>query len=105
MNPNEIGAAAIIGFYTPHVLQWLKRQPWFPLMKQGEAALNRATAWAVAVLTSLGIHWTVQTAADGSGSLMLMWPHLTVLGVTADILRQYAIQKWSYATTVGDHPQ
>jgi hypothetical protein len=38
-------------------LQWLKAQPWFPLVADGKGKLNRIVAAFVAFCTSLGVHF------------------------------------------------
>ena len=42
---------------TVGALQWLKAQPWFPLVSEGKATLNRIVAAFVAFCTSLGVHF------------------------------------------------
>ena len=104
MTQTEVGGSLLVGFYTAHFLQWLKMRDWFPLMKEGFPKLNRAVGWAVAFLVAIGLHWTFNV--DSSGWHMgLSGPQKTLSDFVLDVLRQYAVQKAAYATTVGDHPR
>lgn len=76
------------------LLQWLKNKPWFPFTNINTAALNRATAMALAFITAVGLHYTF----DAEGGV------LTITGLTvANIahtawasVQQYALQQGVY---------
>lgn len=102
MNPNsgtELSVSLTTGFFTAHVLEWLKTQRWFPFMQFDFSALNRTFAWIVAIAMTVGIHTTFFTDATG-WHLTFSGTHTSVFDFLVDICRQYAGQKISYETTV-----
>ena len=104
MTQTEVGGSLLVGFYTVHFLQWLKHKDWFPLMREGFPAMNRAVGWGVALLTAIGLHWTFNV--DGTGwHAGLSGPQTSIIDFVIDVLRQYAVQKSAYAVTINDHPK
>ncbi len=96
---NEIGDSVLLGFFTAHALEWLKRQHWFPFVRQGLAGLNRTTAWVVAALVAIGINAGFSVDAAG-WHFFVNGPQTSVLQLIGDVLRQYTSQKFFYETTV-----
>jgi hypothetical protein len=80
------------------LMQWLKNSKWFPLLKEGQAALNRTAAVVVAFLSSLGVHFVW----DGTAHTLLI-TGLTLSGIGAmawHFINQMAAQETIYQMSV-----
>jgi len=55
---DELSATVGTAYVTSLILDWLKRQPWFPFMQVDTATLNRVFSILVALAVSMGLHYT-----------------------------------------------
>ncbi len=91
----EWTGSALLGFYIPRILEWLKKSKYFPLMQKGQFWLNRSVAIGVSVLSAVGVHATF-THADTGWNLHVWGPQLTIATFVVDVLRQFAIQEFFF---------
>ena len=85
------------GALTVAAMNWLKGQPWFPLVQAGKAKLNRSVAAFVALCGSLGIHF-VWNPVDHS--LLIQNLTLSVIGLSLyHWVSQMATQEVIYQAT------
>lgn len=82
------------GYAMATLIEWLKKQAWFPFVAADNARLNRAFAMLASFIAAIGLHATFDSEAGV----------LTIVGLTlSNVLhtgwawiQQYAIQQASY---------
>lgn len=83
-------------------MQWLKKASWFPLLKEGQAKLNRLGSLLIAGGIALGIHITFTGSASAgwafSGTIPSLWVILTGLFHWA---AQFIYQETGYSVLTG----
>lgn len=98
---NEVSQAmdsVIIAGIVSMVMEWLKKAPWFPLIKDAQGRLNVVISATVAAAAAIGIHVSFDSA---TGVLM-------VTGLTASTVlhggwewgKQFFLQEAMYRTLV-----
>lgn len=92
MNENLIGQQIPTAIVTSYVIEWLKRQSWFPFAKANELWLNRIMSGIAALTTAGAIHYTFAPNGDFTlnGNIYAL---IHVLWATT---QQYALQHASY---------
>lgn len=76
------------------LLEWLKKQSWFPFANANTAALNRATSIIFAFFAAAGLHYTFDSEAG-----VLTISGLTAVNIAHAIwawIQQYAFQQAAY---------
>ena len=94
METELITSQLTAGYACAALMEWLKKQSWFPFATVDNARLNRAFAMALAFATAVGLHFTFDSEAGV----------LTITGLTlANILhtgwawiQQYALQQAAF---------
>lgn len=73
----------LIALVTPVILEWLKTQPWMPLINQATPTLNRITAVLVAVGQVVGVSFAFDADAGTLVIAGLSLGNIARMGVTA----------------------
>jgi len=61
MDPtNTLATQGTTILLIPLFVQWIKKSRWFPWISHETEALNRALAWALGVISAVGIHWVAE---------------------------------------------
>ena len=95
------------GFATTYALEWLKKSPWFPLLKQETVTLNRVLSAGVAFLSSVGIVTAMNghlTWAAGATISFTIPPISVLWGTLVHTVGQYGIQESVYKGLVKPSP-
>lgn len=82
------------GYAMAALIEFLKKQPWFPLANVDNAKLNRAFAAMMSLFAALAIHATFDSAAG-----VLTITGLTWQGIAHSAwawIQQYAFQQAAY---------
>ena len=103
---NEIlGDQVGVSVLVVGVLQWLKRQTWFPWITEHTDGLNRAVALAAAFLTSAGFQFAIDGGWQTGGTLTITIPSLTVIfSFLLHAAAQGGIQETLYRVAVKPKP-
>lgn len=72
----------VIGLLTPFVLEWLKREPWVPILQLHGGWINAVLAAAVAVGQVVGVSFAFDEAAHTLTVSGLDWLSVATLGAT-----------------------
>lgn len=86
------------GYAASTLIEWLKRQAWFPFATTDNAKLNRAFAGVMAFATAIGLHFTFDSDAG-----VLTIAGLTVANIAHTAwawVQQYALQQFMYKSVV-----
>lgn len=81
--PEQLMWAAAMSY----LIEWLKKQTWFPLSKATPANLQATFAFVVALVTAAGIHIAVSGSLLSDGGLSF-----SVTGLTADAIKDIGFQ-------------
>jgi hypothetical protein len=91
-----LSSQLIVGYASAALIQFLKKQSWFPLASVDNAKLNRAFAAFTSLLAALAIHATFDSAA---GVLTISGLNFTLVGLLHTVwawVQQYAAQQAAY---------
>lgn len=95
METELISSQLAVAYATSSLLEWLKHKPWFPLMQDKSAQLNRAMAMLAAFITAIGVHWVSDWQA-ANGVLTITISGLTWANIGHGFIawiQQYAMQQ------------
>lgn len=95
MNQHEVLSSAVVAWATAKLLEWGKKQSWFPMGYDTER-LNRVVAITVSALVALGLHVAYDPTLDG-GTLTITGLSMTSIWNGAFYwLRQYMLTDIAY---------
>jgi len=94
------GSQVALAWIASHLIEFLKKQTWFPFARYGAFWLNAITS-AVTALVTAGA-FTYAFAADGSFSFGGNF--YSILGVLWNTVVQYALQYLFFKTTISPPP-
>lgn len=90
-----------LAWLSTHIIEWLKRASWFPLLNSGSDWLNRLASVFMALVNATGIHYVVTGSAVEGGTITITIPMLSV--VVSGLLTwlgQFAMQEGLYQATL-----
>lgn len=76
---NEIEAKAAMAILTVHLIEWAKNSPHIKLIGPYTTTLTRLIAGLISVLTSAGVHFTLNGTFSSGGSTTITWPPADVI--------------------------
>lgn len=96
---NSISTTMIVSAGAAYVMQWLKKSAWFPALSTESTALyQRGFAVLVAVITSLGIHYSYDATLGTLTVTGLVGSQLYDHGV--DFLKSFVLQQLTYDAAI-----
>jgi hypothetical protein len=99
---SELSAALVVSYMAVHVIEWLKRARWFPLLDRYTDKANQMASAIIAVAASIGIGIQFDTTA---GTLLITGlTYVTVQNVVIDALRQFVMQQIGYRLLIKPKP-
>ena len=99
MDTGFLLSSGTLAILVAYVVQGLKKAPWFPWLTIQTGHLNLLVSAALAMATSVGVHWTWHGGEDGT----LMITGLTLANLQAFLghaAAQFAAQHIAYKTAV-----
>jgi prenyltransferase beta subunit len=80
-----------------YLIQWLKGANWFPWLSEHTELANRVVASVLAVMSALGIQWTVEGNMNTGGTLTVTLPAISaIINAAIHIVTQLALQQSFY---------
>lgn len=100
MPMSMIGTQVALAWIASHLIEWLKKQTWFPFARYGAFWLNAITS-GVAAIVSAGA-FTYTFSVDGTFSLE--GNIYTIIGILWNAVIQYALQHIFFKATIAPPP-
>lgn len=88
----------LLSLVTPVLLEWLKREPWMPVIQPHQPKINAVVAAVVAVSQVVGISFAFDATAGTLTIGGLVLSDMARIGVTA--LLAWVFQEVTYRTRV-----
>lgn len=95
---NELGNQAASAIAISYALEYLKHNPYFPLLRELDTVKwKKFIGFCAAFATTIGIHYAFDYNATGNGVITIVLPtYIELLHDVADLLKQWAFQQAAY---------
>lgn len=102
----HLGSTITASAFSVFALQWLKKQKWFPVLKEdGTRVLNRIAAFVTSFCAAAGITYAFAPSLNGGHTLTINIPSLASVGVFLWAwAKQFCIQEWVYQSSANRKP-
>lgn len=95
-----IGTQVALAWIAAHVIEYLKKQTWFPFARYGAFWLNAITSAVAAIVTAGAFSYTFAT----DGTFSLSGNIYTIIGVLWNAVIQFTLQHTFFKTTISPPP-